>query len=63
MALNENVLGQQIFIAMTSTEPEKTEEICTKLAKVIIEHIQQNGEVSVAVQTSSGSGTGSGKII
>ena len=62
MALNENVLGQQIYTALTSGDPSKTEELCINLAKSIVEHIQQNGEVNVAVQTSTGSGTGTGKM-
>ncbi|MES2615430.1 MAG: hypothetical protein V4591_08450 [Bdellovibrionota bacterium] len=62
MTLNANLLGKNLFEVLTKTDPSKTEEICINMAKIIIEHIQQNGEVNVAVQTSSGSGTGTGKM-
>lgn len=62
MALDENILGQQLYEAMKEEEPGNTKQIYLNLAKVIIEHIKQNGEVNVVVQTPTGSGTGTGKM-
>ena len=62
MALDKNILGRQLYTALTSTDPSKTQDICNNIAQVIIEHIQQYGDVNVTVQTSSGSGTGTGKM-
>ena len=63
MTLNEGILGEQIYKELTSIDPSNTKQICIQLAHVIIEHIKKNGEVIVSVQTSAGSGTGSGKMI
>lgn len=62
MALNENILGQQIYTVLTTGDPSQTKELCTSLAKAIVDHIKQNGEVSVAVVTNTGSGTGTGTM-
>ena len=62
MALDSDILGNQLYTAMTSTDPSKTKDICINIAKAIIAHIQSNGEVNVVVQTSTGSGTGTGKM-
>ena len=62
MALNETILGQQLYSAIKSKDPAQTLEICKAMAKAIVEHVQQNGEVTVVVQTSTGSGTGTGKM-
>ena len=62
MALDADVLGNQLYTLMTSTDPSKTKDICINIAKALITHIQQNGEVNVAVVTNTGSGTGTGKM-
>lgn len=63
MALNENILGEQIYEALNSGDPDDTKQLCIELAKSIITHFQQNALVKVTVETPSGSGTGTGIIL
>jgi hypothetical protein len=63
MALNETILGEQIYKALTSGDPSQTKELCTQLARALITHFQQNALVKVTVETPSGAGTGTGIIL
>lgn len=63
MALDENILGEQIYQALNSGDPANTNQLCVDSAKSIITHFQQNALVKVTVETPSGSGTGTGIII
>lgn len=63
MSLNESILGEQIYSALTTGDPSQTKELCTQLAKAIITHFQQNALVRVTVETPSGEGTGTGVIL
>jgi len=63
MALNENILGEQIYQTLTSGDPANTKQLCVNLAKEIITHFQQNALIKVTVETPSGNGIGTGIII
>ena len=62
MALDENMLGEKIYSALTSTDPSNTKQICLNLAKEILDHIKTFGVINTTVTTNTGAGTGMGKI-
>ena len=62
MALDENLLGEKIYEALTSTDPSNTKQICFNLAKEILDHIKIFGVINTTVTTNTGSGVGLGKI-
>jgi hypothetical protein len=62
MTLNPSVLGEKLYNTITETSSNELKQLWLNIATEILSHIQKNGEINVVVQTTTGSGTGTGKI-